>query len=89
MMRVWSVEGDPLEPHEAGIPAVVADVEFGGKHLDVMLDADTDKRLLVRVDIRRSASFLQALGRGDRVVVRVRHGRRAVLRRRADVPAGG
>ena len=61
-------EGDPLEPHEAGITAVVADVEFGGKHLDVMLDADTDKRLLVRVDIRRSASFLQALGRGDRVV---------------------
>lgn len=62
-------DGDPLDPNEVGIPAVVADVEFGGSHLDVMLDADTDKRLHVRVDLRRSAHFPQTLGRGDRVVV--------------------
>jgi len=62
-------EGDPLDPQEVGIPAVVADVEFGGSHLDVMLDADTEKRLHVRVDIRRSAYLPQSLGRGDRVVV--------------------
>jgi iron(III) transport system ATP-binding protein len=61
-------EGDTLDPHEAGIPAVVADVEFGGKHLDVTLDTDDNKRLLVRADIRRSAAFLKALGRGDRVI---------------------
>jgi iron(III) transport system ATP-binding protein len=58
---------DSLAPNEAGLPAVVADVEYGGKHLDVTVVAG-DQRLSVRADIRRSDDFLRALGRGDRVV---------------------
>ena len=61
-------EGGSLAPYEAGISAVVADIEFGGKHLDVMLDTGTDKRLHARADIRRSEPFLKVLDRGDRVV---------------------
>jgi iron(III) transport system ATP-binding protein len=58
---------DSLAPHEAGIAAVVADVEYGGKHLDVTVEAG-EQRLSVRADVRRSDDFLRALGRGDRVV---------------------
>jgi iron(III) transport system ATP-binding protein len=58
---------DSLAPHEAGLPAVVADVEYGGKHLDVTVEVG-DQRLTARADIRRSDDFLRALGRGDRVV---------------------
>jgi len=60
-------EGETLGPGEAGLPAVVADIEFGGKHLDVMLDAGTERRLHVQVQLRRSGPFVQTLGRGDRV----------------------
>jgi iron(III) transport system ATP-binding protein len=58
---------DALATHEAGIPAVVVDVEFGGKHLDVTVEVG-DQRLVARAEIRRSDDFLRALGRGDRVV---------------------
>ena len=59
---------DSLAPQEAGIPVVVADVEFGGKHLDVTVEASDGTRLIVRADIRRSEDFLRALERGDKVV---------------------
>ncbi|WP_063732850.1 ABC transporter ATP-binding protein [Streptomyces sp. RTd22] len=59
---------DALAPHEAGLPAVVADVEYGGRHLDVTVEADGGLRLNVRADIRRSDDFLGVLGRGDQVV---------------------
>lgn len=59
---------DAIAPHEAGFPAVVADVEFGGRHLDVTVEADGGLRLNVRADIRRSGDFLNGLSRGDRVV---------------------
>ncbi|MGV9852467.1 ABC transporter ATP-binding protein [Streptomyces sp. NPDC003442] len=59
---------DALAPHEAGLPVVVADVEFGGRHLDVTVQTGGGLRLGVRADIRRSDDFLGALGRGDRVV---------------------
>jgi iron(III) transport system ATP-binding protein len=59
---------DPLAPHEAGIPAVVADVEFGGTHLGVTVRTADDHRLHVRADLGRSDGFLTALTRGDRVV---------------------
>jgi iron(III) transport system ATP-binding protein len=59
---------ESLAPHEAGIPAVVADVEFGGNHLDVTVEAASGHRLNVRADIRPSAGFLKTLSRGDRVV---------------------
>jgi iron(III) transport system ATP-binding protein len=60
--------GDSLAAKEAGIAAIVADVEFGGKHLDVALEVPEQKRLLVRVDLRRSDDFVRALRRGDEVV---------------------
>lgn len=59
---------DALAPHEAGIPAAVADVEYGGKHLNVTVEAGDGQRLSVRAEIRRSDDFLKALSRGDRAV---------------------
>jgi iron(III) transport system ATP-binding protein len=58
---------DALAPHEAGIAAVVADLEYGGRHLDVTVEAG-EQRLSVRVDVGRSDDFARGLDRGDRVV---------------------
>jgi len=65
--RLSTVDGS-LAPHEAGIPAVVVDVEFGGKHLDVTVEVSEGSRLNVRAEIRRSDDFLRVLERGDQVV---------------------
>jgi iron(III) transport system ATP-binding protein len=59
---------EDLAPHEAGIAAVVADVEFGGRHLDVTVETGDGQRLHVRADLRRSEDFLKVLSRGDDVV---------------------
>jgi iron(III) transport system ATP-binding protein len=58
---------DALAPNEAGVEAAVADVEYGGKHLVVTVEAG-DQRLTAQAEIRRSDDFLRGLGRGDRVV---------------------
>ncbi|XVQ11040.1 ABC transporter ATP-binding protein [Spirillospora sp. CA-255316] len=63
-----AAEADSLAPHESGIPAVVANIEFGGKHLDVAVEVEGGHRLNVRADIGRSGDFLKVLARGDRVV---------------------
>jgi iron(III) transport system ATP-binding protein len=57
-----------LAPHEAGIPVVVQDVEFGGRHLDVTVEAGDEQRLHVRVDLRRSGDLVNGIARGDQVV---------------------
>lgn len=59
---------DSLAPHEAGVTATVADVEFGGQHLDVTVEVGGDLRLNVRADIRRPDDFLSMISRGDHVV---------------------
>jgi iron(III) transport system ATP-binding protein len=85
---------DGLAAHEAGIAAIVVDLEYGGNHLDLTVDAG-GQRLSVRADIRRCDDFVRALERGDRAVFAfdtdaaryfdAAHG----FRRRAEPPAVG
>ena len=66
--RLAAAGSATLGPHEAGIAAVVADVEFGGKHLDVTVDVDTEHRFHVQADLRRSEDLHTTISRGDQVV---------------------
>jgi iron(III) transport system ATP-binding protein len=59
---------ESLAQGETGLSAAVVDVEFGGKHLDVVVDAGAAGRLRVQAPLRRHDDFVASLVPGDRVV---------------------
>lgn len=64
---------DDLAPHEVGLPAEVVDVEFGGRHYDVMIaglgEGAEVNRIHARISTRDSNRVARNITRGDRLVM--------------------
>ncbi|HET6949875.1 MAG TPA: ABC transporter ATP-binding protein, partial [Acidimicrobiales bacterium] len=65
---------DELGTGVSGIPVVVADVEYGGRHLDVMVDVDGTSgaephRVHARIPAGARDGWARRLARGDRLIL--------------------
>jgi iron(III) transport system ATP-binding protein len=68
------VHPDELGSGDCGIPVVVADVEYGGRHLDVMVDVDAPggaepARVHARIPAGPRDGWARRLARGDRLTL--------------------
>ena len=68
------VHPDDLGSGDCGIPVVVADVEYGGRHLDVMVDLDAPDgaeptRIHARIPAGPRDGWARRLVRGDRLTL--------------------
>jgi iron(III) transport system ATP-binding protein len=68
------IHPDDLGTRASGIPVVVADVEYGGRHLDVMVDVDgapgaDPHRVHARIPSGARDSWARRLARGDRLTL--------------------